>query len=1597
MLLASWLYDLRRRLQQPVRRRRRLRGRPRAILIAADVQQLETRILLSSVLVDTTPVTTIKATAGTSTGNVVLATFSDGNSSAVVTDFTPTVNWGGLLTAAPTVSVQVLSPSLGTWEVMGNATYAAQGLNLVGVSIVDANGNTVQTSSVSIDVFGVSETTLTDTTPVTTLKATAGASTGTVVLATFTDNIPAGGLQTSLGNQAAPQQADFTPNVISWGGPVTGTSSKAVQFISQSATGSTWEVVGSAIYANAGNYRPIVTVTDKLGNTIQTSNVTVNVQPAPTAAPTGLSPNQIRNAYGFNTISFQNAMPGDGTGQTIAIIEAYNQTGITSDVQAFDQHFGLTGFNGVGQPTLTFVAGTAGAAVGAKPTADSTPWGFETRMDVEWVHAMAQGANIVVVQAVSDSVSDLLNAVDTARKLPGVSVVSMSFGWSEASSETANDQYFTTPANHAGVTFVAAAGDSGTPTYPATSPNVLAVAGTTFNAPLDANGDYVAETAWNTGAKASGGGLSQFEPQPGYQQTTLPGTANRATPDVSFDAGGANGSVSVYDSLDYGDSTPWIVGDGTSLAATGWTSLIAIADQGSSALGHGTLDGARVLSSLYSIANQAGSVLPFHDVTSGNNSITQGSNQQTGNSAGIGYDLATGLGTPNAAFIAEGLSGNIATPAIINPVSGLYHDSAPPIFHWSAVSGALDYQLIITDQATHTVVFDGNIAGATASGGGGFAYGVPALNYSWTIQADTTLGVSGPASNPLVFSAIHDLNGGVNTGTGLPPKAPVPTPPGTTLPRGAPTLSWSPSQSGSSLGTGVIYSVSLKQLPNGNPIVLPNMTNITATSFLIPLTNIKTAPNSASPNDLIVGDTYEWSVSATDAQNTSVNNPVVDFVLNVPPPTLTTVNTLTGGNPLSPVSITYSQLQQASNANDPDGYPIEFQITPGTSGTLTINHGGGTTAGGLFGPGDTLTYTPAAGTGGASVQAFSVTATNSISSSSTPVPVMVNVAAVALSETTPAKTLNAFAGTATGNIVLATFADQNALPTASEFTATVTNNWGGPITAATNPTVQLVSQSGGTSYWEVIGDATYSSRGQYAVSVNVIDSDAPGIVQTSKTTINVSNAAAPPAFEFSGWYAVSTPGSNSPTLASIVQGGDQLTLTPGGASATLGAFVTNAPQVLAGLPQVLIGNTVVGTYGNSSISFTTGAFAGQVWTKLDLPLDYTNLAGDDAQIKEDGATLTFSVGSAFDPRGAWKSPTQVSAFGQIGTVGNGMITWSGGNVWTENLGINGSIRPAGASANSTGTATISASLNSFVTNYTNLNGFAAHVFQTGTSLTLVVDPSGTFIGATSPGFWIDTTHVSAFGQIGTVGATGSITWSFGQVWTVLSSPPLPATTNYTNLGGAATHIVQKGVLLTFVVNSSGDSSPGYWINPTQVYAPAFGQTGTVGNGKITWSGGNVWAASSTIVSPPSFSNYTNKGGAATQVVQNGTSLTFVVDDSGESSPGYWISPTQVYAPAFGQTGTVSGNKITWSGGNVWSGMTNLRPSTSVLIALTDTNGVVSYVQLTSATTLKAVDGALAGLTATRQNNQIVWSNGDVWNNFDFNALNALFEMATGYP
>jgi subtilase family serine protease len=335
-----------------------------------------------------------------------------------------------------------------------------------------------------------------------------------------------------------------------------------------------------------------------------------------------LTPAQTRHIYGLDRIS------NLGTGQTIAIVDAYDDPNIFADADVFDQQFmttlgGSTSYYAACGASSTWL--TKANPSGVTPSGD-TGWGTEISLDVEWAHAIAPQAHILLVEANSDSDIDLLAADDYAVA-HGASVISNSWGsYGEFSWEIRNDSHFTAK----GVTFVFSSGDGGIQSYPAVCPYVLSVGGTSLS--HDTNDNWTGEVGWSGG----GGGVSRFEAKPGYQKGLS--YDKRANPDVAYDAD-PNTGFAVYDS--YGGYGWDDIFGGTSAGAPQWSSLIAIADQGRVSAHKSVLDGySQTLPAIYAMTTGTTGSEQLNDVTSGRNRVGP---------AGRGFDLVTGRGTPRRA------------------------------------------------------------------------------------------------------------------------------------------------------------------------------------------------------------------------------------------------------------------------------------------------------------------------------------------------------------------------------------------------------------------------------------------------------------------------------------------------------------------------------------------------------------------------------------------------------------------------------------------------------------------------------------------------------------------------------------------------------------------------------------------------------------------------------------------------------------------------------------------------------------------------------------------------------------------------------------
>jgi subtilase family serine protease len=249
------------------------------------------------------------------------------------------------------------------------------------------------------------------------------------------------------------------------------------------------------------------------------------------------------------------------------------------------------------------------------PSADAV-WALEISLDVQIAHGVCPNCKILLVEAASSSVSDLVVAVDSAARL-GATVISNSWGVKEFSAEKSLDSFFNRP----GVAITAASGDAGYKVeWPAASPYVTAVGGTTLT--LSRRGARVSESAW----AGSGSGCSAFEPKPAWQ--TDVGCSRRTVPDVSVVGNPATGAA-IYSSFGSSSQRGWYKIGGTSLGAPFVAAVYALANNRS-----------HTDAGSYPYANSES----LFDIQTGANGTCSPAYLCT---AGLGYDGPTGLGSPN--------------------------------------------------------------------------------------------------------------------------------------------------------------------------------------------------------------------------------------------------------------------------------------------------------------------------------------------------------------------------------------------------------------------------------------------------------------------------------------------------------------------------------------------------------------------------------------------------------------------------------------------------------------------------------------------------------------------------------------------------------------------------------------------------------------------------------------------------------------------------------------------------------------------------------------------------------------------------------------
>lgn len=274
--------------------------------------------------------------------------------------------------------------------------------------------------------------------------------------------------------------------------------------------------------------------------------------------PEGETPHSIREVY---------KLPSCGGEGTIAIVVANHYPTALEDFNTFSKTFGLPQEHSCDPTQPSNKVFQVVYSTGVQPPNVDPSWSLEAALDIQWAHAMAPKAKIVLVEApTAFIISSLIPAVDVASNLPNVKQVSMSWAIEEQPAEATLDVHFTTP----GVIYIAASGDAGgTPVYPSCSPNVISAGGTKIN--RDAKNRFIGETGWS----GSGGGPSLYEPVPFYQ-AAIPfvldkvGT-QRGTPDISFNADPNSGAAI------YLTPTGWETIGGTSLSAPSLAGILNLA------------------------------------------------------------------------------------------------------------------------------------------------------------------------------------------------------------------------------------------------------------------------------------------------------------------------------------------------------------------------------------------------------------------------------------------------------------------------------------------------------------------------------------------------------------------------------------------------------------------------------------------------------------------------------------------------------------------------------------------------------------------------------------------------------------------------------------------------------------------------------------------------------------------------------------------------------------------------------------------------------------------------------------------------------------
>jgi len=713
-------------------------------------------------------------------------------------------------------------------------------------------------------------------------------------------------------------------------------------------------------------------------------------------------------------------------------------------------------------------------------------------------------------------------------------------------------------------------------------------------------------------------------------------------------------------------------------------------------------------------------------------------------------------------------------------------------------------------------------------------------------------------------------------------------------------------------------------------------------------------------NGLNGGPLAAFRVVANDGTNDSSPPVLVSINTNAVPdaPLLTSISKLSLAGKNSQFKIPFDMLKNASNAMNVDGHAIQFQIASIPSGaTLQIRKAATPTVtqtapvGTIVSSGDVLIYTAPNNVFGDPVNAFQVVAYDAYNAANFP-SIVPSVVVSAPPVTVPIQVLNELAPRLTS---ISTLVRPRYVP------STIT-------------------------YADLVGNSNLQAEPGHTIGLRIDNID-QGTLTRGGVALGVGDVILP---------------------------GDSLLWSLPGATDTQAAFDLTAVDLdntLTSLDPVQVNVNLVNLA--PTLTRVNNIVLAEEQTPLTITYDRLSSLSDASDPNNDAIGFVIkSINTTGTLQIITGGITRAAVVGDVLDAGESLI-------WTPAVGVTGTAIQAfsvkatdGLLESADPNVPVTVQVRAWGSEYSlggiwTINGRLARITQDGANLTFVnengIGSAGRFIAR-------DRVQADTYGTTATVDMTvadqGRLTFSNGQIWlrislggqwAVLSSP---TTSNV----GKLVSVAQSGSTLTFV-NAAGVSSSGAVVSPTTLAATGLGGTATFGDGVITFANGEKWTKLDLAL------NYTSSiGSQIVGVIQDGSTTLRFVDRFGNTNLGKFLTPTRVQDLGLGRTGTISNGQIIWSDGEIWSKAlliqgTRAGTSPAQAVSITATNSLIQAttgtetigLQLLSLNTIRGKSGSLMGLIGRRQGGKIVWSNGVTWENFDFNALNALFADIQTYP